>query len=164
MKQNDVGAVWLFGAVEGGDVMMQWGKARKFLNSICGRDDDAVALSRRDMLAGIGLALFVSAPKLLPPGAAEAKTIDVPAVEPAAGAADATNAAATEYGADERDAADSGDVTELSARRYWRRRYWHRHYWRRRYWRRRYWRRRYWRGRYWHRRRYWRRRYWRRYW
>ncbi len=50
---------------------MQWDKA-KFLNGIFSRDE--AAFSRRDMLAGLGLAaLFVTAPKLLAPGVAEAK-------------------------------------------------------------------------------------------
>ena len=133
---------------------MEWGQARKFLRSVFSRDDDAVALSRRDMLAGLGLAgLFLAAPKLLP-GVAEAGTL-APAVEPEARSADATNSKATEQ-SDVEPKAASGDVTEFSAhrRRYWRRRYWRRRYWRRRYWGRRHWRRRYWR------RRYWRRRYW----
>jgi hypothetical protein len=135
---------------------MEWGKARKFLGSICSRDHDAVALSRRDMLAGIGLAgLFVAAPTLLSSSVAEARTLNAPAVEPEVGYADAADAKATEHSAVEGDAADSADVTELSARH---RRYWHRRYWRRRYRRRRYWRHRYWR------RRYWRRRYYRRVW
>ena len=122
------------------------GKARKFLRSICSRDHDAVALSRRDMLAGIGLAgLFVAAPTLLSSSVAEARTLNAPAVEPEVGSADAADAKATEHSAVEGDAADSADVTELSARH---RRYWHRRYWRHRYWRRRYWRRRYWRRRY----------------
>ena len=101
---------------------MEWGKARKFLSSVCSRGDDAVALSRRDMLAGLGLlGLVISAPKLLLPSAAEARTIDAPA----AGSADATNDQVTEQSA-----ADGADVTELSAqrRRYWRRRYWRRRY------------------------------------
>ena len=51
---------------------MQWGKARKFLDGIFSRDE--AALSRRDMLAGLGLAaLFATAPQLLAPGVAEAK-------------------------------------------------------------------------------------------
>jgi hypothetical protein len=104
-------------------------------------------------LAGIGLAgLFVAAPKLLS-GPAEASTINTPPVEPPAGSSDTADAKVTEHSAVERDATDTGEITDLSARR-WRRRYWRRRYWRRRYWRRRYWRRRYWR------RRYWRRRYW----
>ncbi len=127
---------------------MEWGKARKFLASVCSRDHDAVALSRRDMLAGIGLAgLFVAAPTLLSSSVAEARTINAPAVEPEVGSADAADAKATEHSSVEGDAADSADVTELSARhrRYWRRRYRRRRYWRHRYWRRRYWRRRYYR-------------------
>src|SRR6187399_3120559 len=127
---------------------MDWGKARKFLGSFCSRDQDGSALSRRDMLAGIGLAgLFVAAPTLLSSSVAEARTLNAPAVEPEVGSADGTDAKATEHSAVEGDAADSADVTELSARhrRYWRRRYRRHRYWRRRYWRRRYWRRRYYR-------------------
>jgi hypothetical protein len=123
--------------------------ARTFLKSVFGRSDDEAALSRRDILAGIGLAgLLAAAPKLLAPSVAEAKP-----VAPEAGPADAARAGETENSA-EGAAADS-DVTDLSAQRYWRRRYWRRRYWRRRY----YWRPRYYRRRYW-RRRYWRRRYW----
>jgi hypothetical protein len=127
--------------------MMEWGKARKFLRSVCSRGDDAVALSRRDMLAGLGLAgLLMAAPKLLLSSAAEARTLNAPAV----GSADATNDQVSEQSAAEGSVADSPDVTELSAqrRRYWRRRYWRRRYWRPRYYRRRYYRRRYWRRRY----------------
>ncbi len=139
---------------------MEWVKVRKVLSSAFSRDDDAAALSRRDMLAGLGLAgLFLAAPKLLS-SAAEART-----VAPDAGTADATDSKVTQRSDAEpkvqSKAAESGEVTEFSAHR---RRYWHRHHWRRRRWRRRYWRRRYWRHPHW-RRRHWRRRYWRRrYW
>jgi len=81
---------------------MQWGDAREFLNGIFSRDE--AAFSRRDMLAGLGLAaLFATAPKLLAPGVAEAKPAPVRAPE----AVDATNTEAAEPGADERNAADS---------------------------------------------------------
>ncbi len=124
---------------------MDWGKAREILTGFCSRDANAATLSRREMLAGLGLAgLLVATPKLLPLSAAEAGTLP-PAVAPAAGAADAAKPA--EEGAEGH--AD-GASTDLSARRYRRRRYWRRRYWRPRYWRRRHWRRRYWR-----RRRYW---------
>ena len=131
---------------------MDWSKVSKILRSACHRDDDAAVLSRRDALAGIGLAgVFLAAgPKLL--ASAEAKPIDAPATDPETISADATRAEAPE--SPERDAADTADATDLTSRRRWRRRYWRRRYWRRRYWRRRHWRRRYWR------RRYWRRRYW----
>jgi hypothetical protein len=134
---------------------MAWDTARTFLRSICSRDDDEVALSRRDMLAGIGLAgLLVAAPKFLAPGVAEAKTL-APAAEPV----DSAEAKVAEHDAGGHKAADDGDATDLSARRRWRRRYWRRrYYWRRRHWRRRYYWRRPWR------RRYWRRRYYRRVW
>ena len=135
--------------------MMQCGRARKFLNGFFSRDE--AVLSRRDMLAGLGLAAVVAtAPKLLLPDVAEAKS-NAPAIAP-----EPAKAEAAEPVADQRNAADSTDATEFSARRYyWRRRYWRRrYYWRPRYYRRRYWRRRYyWRPRY-YRRRYWRRRYW----
>jgi hypothetical protein len=126
---------------------MPWDKARKLLSGVFGRDDDAPALSRRDILAGIGLAgLFVAAPKLLS-SPAEASTINTPPVEPPAGSSDTADAKVTEHSALERDATDTGEMTDVSAQ-YWRRR--RRRYWRRRYrWRRRYWRRRYWRRRYW---------------
>ena len=132
---------------------MAWDTARTFVRSICSRDDDELALSRRDMLAGLGLAgLLVAAPKFLAPSAAEAKTL---APEPVDSAEPAKVA---EHDAGEHNAADDGDVTDLSSR-HWRRRHWRRRYWRRP-WRRRYWRRRYylrrpWRRRYWRRRRYW---------
>ena len=93
---------------------MEWGKARKVVRSVFSRDDDEAALSRRDILAGIGLAgLLVAAPKLLTSSVAEAKTI-----APEAGSADAANAKGTEDSAVERSAADDTDVTDLSARRY----------------------------------------------
>jgi hypothetical protein len=142
---------------------MEWSKARGLLRSLFSRDDPAEALSRRDMLAGIGLVgLFVTAPKLLASSPAHAKAINTPSAEPA----DATNSKIDEDSAAECKAEDNADdVTDLSGqyRRYrvYRRRYWRRRYrWRRRYWRRRYrWHRRYLRRRYW-RRRYWYRRYW----
>ena len=130
---------------------MQRGK--EFLKSIFGRDDDAAALSRRDILAGLGLAgLLVATPKLLGSSPAEAKPLDKPAAAPTPETT-ATDTRAGDEGAVDLNAGDS-DVTDLSARHWRRRRYWRRR-WRRRYWRRPYWRRR----RYW-RRRYWRRRYW----
>ena len=150
---------------------MEWSKARGLLGSFFSRDDPAtVCLSRRDMLAGMGLVgLLVSAPKLLASGAAEAGTINTPSAA-SQDSADTTHAKIRDDSAVERTAEGSTDATDLSAqygryRRYWRRRYrWRRRYWRRRYrWHRRYWRRRYWRRRYY--RPYWRRRYgYRRYW
>ena len=132
-------------------------KVGKWLASFCSREDDAAALSRRDMLAGLGLAgLFVAAPKLLLPSAAEAATNGLPAAEPEV-PADKSN---PEHRDIAENAADTDDVSELSSQRWRRRRrYWRRRHWRRRYWRGRHWRRRYWRRRHW-RRRYWRRRYW----
>jgi hypothetical protein len=135
---------------------MDWSKIGKILKSACDRDDDTAVLSRRDALAGLGLAgvFLVAGPKLLAP--ADARPLDGPATDAQTIAADTR--AETDPGTPERDAADTADVTDLTSRR-WRRRHWRRRYWRRRYWRRRYWRRRHWRRRYW-RRRYWRRRYW----
>jgi hypothetical protein len=138
---------------------MAWDTARTFVRSLCSRDDDGVGLSRRDMLAGIGLAgLLVAAPKLLAPGVAKAESL-APTPEPVA----SVDAKAAEHDAGESNAADDGDPTDLSSR-HWRRRRWRRRYWRRRFYgRRRYWRRRYYWRRPW-RRRYWRRRYYRRVW
>jgi hypothetical protein len=159
-KQNDLKPV-LSSDGPAEESTMDWSKVGKPLRRAWHRDEAAV-LSRRDALAGIGLAgifLFAGS-KLLRP--AEASPADLPAVDAEAISADAARAETTEPGTPEH-AADTDDVTELTAqrwrRRYWRRRYWRRRYWRHRYWRRRYWRRRYWRHRYW-RRRYWRRRYW----
>src|SRR6266568_1996342 len=71
---------------------MDWRKAGKILRSACHRDDDAAVLSRRDALAGIGLAgvFLFAGPKLLAP--AEARPIDAPAIDPETIAADATRA------------------------------------------------------------------------
>ena len=128
-------------------------RGREFLRSFFGREDD-MALSRRDILAGLGLAgLLLATPKLLSSNPAEAKALDKSAAAGSAHAPDSETATAQ--------AAEEGDVTDLSSRRRWWRRRWRRRYWRRRRWRRRFWfrRRRFWRRRYW-RRRYWRRRYW----
>src|ERR1043165_2679125 len=136
--------------------IMAWDTARTFLRSICSRDDDSAALSRRDMLAGLGLAgLLVAAPKFLGPSVAEAMPLAAP--EPEIDSADG-DAKVAEHDAGE-DNADESDATDLTSRRRWRRRHWRRrYYWRRRHWRRRYYWRRPWR------RRYWRRRYYRRVW
>ena len=135
---------------------MQWGK--EFLRSVFGRDEEA-ALSRRDILGGLGLAgLLAAAPKLFASSPAEARALDKPAAAPTP-ETNATDTQGAEEGAVDLNA-EGSEVTDLSSQ-YWRRR--RRRYWRRR-WRRRYWRRRYWRP-YARRRRYWRRRYWRRrYW
>ena len=62
---------------------MAWAKARKFFGSVFGRDDDEAALSRRDILAGIGLAgLLVAAPKLLTSSVAEARLSMRPSLTP----------------------------------------------------------------------------------
>ena len=131
---------------------MASGRVRMFFSSIFS-SDDREGLSRRDVLAGLGLAgLIAAAPTLLSSTPAEAKNLNAPAGEPDV----PSNAKATEDRAVEAHDADAPDATDLSARRRWRRRYWRRRYWRRRHWRRRYFRRRrYWRRRYWRRRRYW---------
>jgi len=131
-------------------------RGKEFLRSIFSREADT-ALSRREALAGLGLAgLLLAAPKLLSASPAEAK-----ALQPAQAAAASTRE--TEAADPERvqeaalENAGDSDVTELSSRRRWWRRRWRRRWWRRRH-RRRWWRRR------WHRRRWWRRRWRRRYW
>lgn len=130
---------------------MEWFKVRGLISGLFGRDDPAAALSRREMLAGIGLVgLLATAPKLLVSSPAEARTVDALSAKPD-DSADTTQT--SEDRSAERKDENTTDVTELSAqrRRYWRRRYrWRRRYWRRRYhWRRRYWRRRRWYRRYW---------------
>jgi hypothetical protein len=123
-----------------------------FLKSIFGRMDEDPGLSRRDILAGLGLVgALLAAPKLFA-SPAEAMPLENTA-EAAASARsseiDATQTRPTEEG-DDQSVAEPSELTDLSShrrrRRYWRRR-WRRRYWRRR-WRRRYWRRR-WRRRYW---------------
>jgi hypothetical protein len=140
---------------------MEWSRLLKVLGT-GRRDHDTAVLSRRETVAGIGLAgLFALAgSQILASKSAEARPVSRPRTDRALSPDDA-HAETAEHDKPERPAADAADVTDLSAhRRRWRRRYWRRYYWRRRYWRPRYyWRRRYWRRRYW-RRRYWRRRYW----
>ena len=129
-------------------------RGKEFLRSLFGSEDGTAAFSRRDALAGLGLAgLLLATPKLLSSSPADAKALDKPVAAGSAHAPDSETADAQ--------AAEEGDVTDLSSRRRWWRRRWRRRYWRRRRWRRRFWfrRRRFWRRRYW-RRRYWRRRYW----
>ena len=136
---------------------MERSKVQDFLNSVFGRGEDAPALSRRDALAGLGLAgLLLATPKLLVSSPAEAKPLDKPATAPTDTKV-AENQSSEEAAAD-LNASDGSDATDLSSQ-YWRRRrrYWRRR-WRRRHWRRRYYWRRPWRRRYWRRR--WRRRYW----
>jgi hypothetical protein len=61
----------------GGDAIMERFKAQEFLKGIFGREDDAPTLSRRDALAGLGLAgLLLATPKLLVSSPAEAKPLD----------------------------------------------------------------------------------------
>jgi hypothetical protein len=126
--------------------------AKGFLKNIFERESET-PLSRRDALAGLGLAgVLLAAPKLLATTAAEAKVLDKPSEAADSAPVPETKASedhSPDAGADDLNAAEAVDATDLSARRYWHRRY----YWRRRYWgpywRRRYWRRRYWRRRYW---------------
>ena len=104
---------------------MEQSKAQKFLRSIFG-PEEGTTLSRRDALAGLGLAgLLLAAPKLLSSSPAEAKPLDKP-VEAAAGSSPATEVKTPET----HEAQESG-ITDLSSRRYWRRYYWRRRYWRR---------------------------------
>ena len=125
---------------------------RGFLKSIFGRVDEAPGLSRRDMLAGLGLAgALLAAPKLFA-SPAEAMPLENAAEAVASAPASeikATETRPAEEGADLA-AAEPSEVTDLSSqyRRRRRRRYWRRRYWRPRVYRRRYWRRR-WRRRYW---------------
>jgi hypothetical protein len=130
---------------------------RGFLKSIFGRLDEDPGVSRRDILAGLGLAgALLAAPKLFA-SPAEAMPLEN-AAEAAASArsseTEATETRPAEEGADLA-AAEPSELSDLSSqyrrrrrRRYWRRRYWRRRYWRPRVYRRRYWRRR-WRRRYW---------------
>jgi len=123
---------------------MERGKAQEFLMSMFGRDDDAAVLSRRNVLAGLGLVgAAIAVPALLSPGAAEAKPMGKPADAPVR----SESAAEVSEKTVQEPTADSSDATDLSSQ-YWRRR---RRY---RYWRRP---RRYIvvRRRYWRRRRYW---------
>lgn len=127
-------------------------RAKEFLKSMFGREGDT--LSRRDALAGLGLAgLLLATPRLL--GPAEAKPLGQPTDAAAAPKTNATDTAEVQEAAFE-----NADDTEVTSRRHWRHRHWRRRW--RRHWRRRYWfhrRRRWWRRRHW-RRRYWRSRYW----
>ena len=92
---------------------MEWSKVRGLLRSLCSRDHPAAALSRRDMLAGIGLVgLFATAPRFLASGPAEAGPVNTPSAEPA-NSADATNSKMGEDSAAERKAEDTADVTDL---------------------------------------------------
>src|SRR4051794_41467225 len=91
-----------------------------FLRSIFEREDQT-SLSRRDALAGLGLAgVLLAAPKLLASTPAEARSAEV-AGSPGAPQTDGGNSQVSQ--ADDVGAADASDATDLSARRYWRRRY-----------------------------------------
>jgi hypothetical protein len=124
---------------------------RGFLNRIFGRVDEAPGLSRRDMLAGFGLAgALLAAPKMFatPAAAMPLGSAAGAAVSASDSETKATDVRPAEEGTDLA-AGDSSEITDLSSqnrrrrRRYWRRRYWRPRIYRRRYWRRR-WRRRYW--------------------
>jgi hypothetical protein len=139
---------------------MRWTSLKKWLTN---GSDDAAVISRRDILAGIGVGglFLVAGSTLLASSTAEAR-VDTRVTEPETapddvGAKDGEHSTADNGGMD----VDRADATELSSQ--WRRRYYgygygpRRRYWRRR--RRRYWRRRYYWGRSYYRRPYWRRRY-----
>lgn len=124
---------------------MQWMKLKETLRSAYSRNDDAAVLSRREVLAGIGVAgaFAIAGSTLLASSPSEAR-INAPLIEPEAAPAEAAKAEVAECSDRDRNLADfdAADLTEFSAQR-WRRvrrRYWRRG--RRRYWRRRYWRRR----------------------
>src|SRR5262249_57598983 len=93
---------------------MMWIKMWKFPRSIDRGNDDAAVLSRRDMLAGMGIAsLFVVAGSaLLAPSQAAAR-VDTPVAEPEAVPADAGTAEVAECSARERNLAepDTADFT-----------------------------------------------------
>ena len=126
--------------------------AKGFLKSIFEREgEEAASLSRRDALAGLGLVGVAAR------GAETLGFNSPPRRSRSTRLPNASGSSPEVAKADEVTAADAGDATDLSARRYYRRRY-YRPYWRRRYYVRRRYYRPYWRRRYW-RRRYWRRRY-----
>jgi len=126
---------------------MMWIKVRKFRRNIDSGNDDAAVLSRRDMLAGMGIAsLFVVAGSALVAPSQAAARVDTPVAEPEAARANAAKAEVAECSAPERNLAepDTADFSEFSsqyyrrrARRAYRRGY-RRGFYRRPYWRRRY--------------------------
>src|SRR5262245_44210255 len=99
-------------------------KLRTSQKSANSGNDDAAILSRRDVLAGIGLAgmFAVAGSTLLAASPAEAR-IDTPVAEPEAAPADAGKAEAAECSARKGDLADldNTEVTDVSAQ--YRRRY-----------------------------------------
>jgi len=138
---------------------MRWTSLKK---SLINGSDDAVVMSRRDMLAGIGVAgLFLVAGSTLLASSPAAARVDTPVIEPETAPDDVAETKVAERSTTDNSGVDldGAKVTELSSQ--WRRRYYgygygpRRRYWRRR--RRRYWRRRYYWGRpyYWRRRYYW---------
>jgi hypothetical protein len=132
---------------------MEWSRAIKVLGSVGRRDHETAVMSRRETLAGLGLAgLFaIAGSQILIAKSAEARPVNRPRPDGAL-SRDVADTEAAEHDKPEPPAADAAEVTDLSAhRRRRRRRFWRRYYWRRRYWRRRryYWRRRYWRRPYW---------------
>ena len=135
--------LWWHFHVQKGSNMNQL-KAREILSAVFGRDDDAAVLSRRNVLAGLGLVgAVLAAPQLLSATAAEAKPLAKP--EPDAAATE-VNARAEQ--ASQEIGTEASEATDLSSQ-YWRRRRRRYVYWRRP--------RRYIvvRRRYWRRRRYW---------
>jgi hypothetical protein len=121
---------------------MRWTSVKK---SLINGSDDGVVMSRRDMLAGIGVAglFLVAGSTPLASSPAEAP-VDTRVMEPET-APDDVAETKDEYSIADNGGVDGAQVTELSSQ--WRRRYYGYGYGpRRRYWRRR--RRRYWRRRY----------------
>jgi hypothetical protein len=114
---------------------MDWIKLKESLSRADGGRADA--MSRRELLAGIGCAgVFVVAGSTLPaPSAAEAHP-NSRVIDPEAVPADTGKAEIAECTVPEGDLADAGaaDFTDVGAQ--WRRRRWRRRYWRRRFWRR----------------------------
>jgi hypothetical protein len=101
------------------------------------RKEDAAGLSRRDVLAGIGLAsvFAVAGSALLTPSQSKASPVNSPPAEPEPASATTADAAKTAEAGVGHHAADLPEFTEFSAQRRWRRRRWR---WRRRWvWRRR---------------------------
>ena len=128
-------------------------RAQGFWNTVFGCDEDAAGLSRRNVLAGLGLVgAVLAAPKLLVASAEATPLAKATQATAASGVSDGQNVdQGTQDTATDLNAETISDATDLSAQRWrWRRRrrYWRRRYWRPRVYRRRYWRRRYWRRRY----------------
>jgi hypothetical protein len=122
---------------------MDWRSLQKAVKHHRGGTESEAGLSRRDMLAGLGMAgvLAMAGPALLSSRPAQANPIAVAPTEPKVPAADAPAAKLAEP--------EPVEHTEFTSQRWrWRRRWWRRRRWRwrcRRFWRRGRWRRRCWR-------------------